>query len=106
LQNFPRREFGPSRRNRISSPVIRLDPNKGGSNVIGGGYGNRGKVYQKQGDNERAIIDWTEGLRLNPEYVDAYYNRGVANNDRGTMAAPLPTGPKPFGSIPARAVQA
>ena len=39
-----------------------------------------------KGDNDRAIADYTEVLRLNPNYADAYYNRGDAYDDKGDYA--------------------
>ena len=38
------------------------------------------------GQFERAIEDYTEAIRLNPEYAKAYYNRGQAYKDQGKKA--------------------
>jgi tetratricopeptide (TPR) repeat protein len=29
-------------------------------------------------DFEGAVVDFSQAMELNPEYVDAYYNRGIA----------------------------
>jgi len=41
-------------------------------------YYNRGINYSKKGDTDRAIADYTEAVRLDPKYADAYGNRGNA----------------------------
>jgi tetratricopeptide (TPR) repeat protein len=35
------------------------------------------------GDNKRAIADYNQALRLNPNLAQAYGNRGVARDDSG-----------------------
>ena len=39
---------------------------------------NRGNAYGDLGQFQRAIEDYDEAIRPNPEYADAYNNRGVA----------------------------
>ena len=41
-------------------------------------YFNRGAVFQKKGDYESAIADYTETIRIDPSSAKAYYNRGIA----------------------------
>ena len=41
-------------------------------------YFNRAVVFQKKGDNESAIADYTETIRIDPASAKAYYNRAVA----------------------------
>ena len=42
------------------------------------GYNKRGIAWSEKRDYERAIADYNEALRLNPQYHFAYYNRGNA----------------------------
>jgi tetratricopeptide (TPR) repeat protein len=41
-------------------------------------YGNRGLAYRMKGDNDRAIADYNEAIRLEPSNALAYNNRGAA----------------------------
>jgi tetratricopeptide (TPR) repeat protein len=41
-------------------------------------YFDRGLAYYNKGDYERTIADYTEAIRLDPNYASAYYNRGIA----------------------------
>jgi tetratricopeptide (TPR) repeat protein len=44
---------------------------------------NRGNANNLKGDPDRAIADYDEALRLEPELAMAYNNRGVAWRDKG-----------------------
>ena len=46
-------------------------------------YSNRGSAYQSKGDNDRAIADYNEAIRLDPKYAFAYNNRGNAYRAKG-----------------------
>lgn len=48
-------------------------------------YGNRGTAWHAKGDNDRAIADYSEAIRLNPKDVPAYNNRGTALRDKGDL---------------------
>jgi tetratricopeptide (TPR) repeat protein len=45
---------------------------------------NRGSTYQKKGDDDRAIADFNEAIRLNPNYALAFGNRGLAYQRKGS----------------------
>ncbi len=47
------------------------------------GYNKRGIAWSEKRDYDRAIADYTEALRLNPQYHFAYYNRGIAWRNKG-----------------------
>jgi tetratricopeptide (TPR) repeat protein len=47
--------------------VLRLNPNAGASV-----YGPRGHAYYRKRDYDRAIADYNEQIRLNPDDVGAY----------------------------------
>ena len=43
----------------------------------------RGVEKHNRGDHPGAIFDFTQAIRLQPDYAYAYYNRGVAYDDLG-----------------------
>ena len=46
-------------------------------------YCNRAFAYAAKKDNDRAIADYSEAIRLNPNLASAYYNRGNAYSHKG-----------------------
>jgi lipoprotein NlpI len=46
-------------------------------------YNNRAAAYRAKGDNDRAMADLNEAIRLNPKLAMAFNNRGAAYNERG-----------------------
>ena len=49
-------------------------------------YNSRGIAYYNKGDNDRAIADYNEALRLDPNYAAAYLGRGNAYYLKGDYA--------------------
>ena len=45
---------------------------------------NRGNAYVEKGEHDRAIIDYTFAIQLDPGYADAYDARGVAYTEKGS----------------------
>ena len=46
-------------------------------------YNNRGEVYYRKGEYDRAIADYDQALRLDADYADAYNYRGNAYYELG-----------------------
>ncbi|HZR86409.1 MAG TPA: tetratricopeptide repeat protein [Bradyrhizobium sp.] len=46
-------------------------------------YANRGNAYQAKGDQDRAIDDYNEAIRLNPKFANAFGGRGNAYQAKG-----------------------
>ena len=48
-------------------------------------FNNRGgaSAYHDKGDNDRAIADYNEAIRLDPKYAMAFHDRGIAYSDKG-----------------------
>lgn len=49
------------------------------------GYGERGYAYQAKGDNDRAIADYTESIRLDANNIAAFAARGIAYFTKGDV---------------------
>src|SRR5262249_15322843 len=49
-------------------------------------YNNRGIAYRRQNEFARAQADYTEAIRLNPQYDKAFYNRALLWTARGNSA--------------------
>src|SRR5262249_1166922 len=45
-------------------------------------YFKRGSAYRAKEDYDRAIMDYTEAIRLDPNSASAYNNRGLAYQDK------------------------
>ena len=43
----------------------------------------RGLACQEKGDYDKAIVEFTEAIRLDPKDADAYHNRGLAYGKKG-----------------------
>ena len=62
-------------------------------------YANRGLAYGKKGDYDKAIADYTEAIRLNPN-AEAYSNRGLAYRKKGDYDKAIADSPRPSGPNP------
>ena len=50
---------------------------------------NRGAAHKAQGDFTRAIADYDEAIRLDPQIADAFNNRGNSHQDQGDLAVAI-----------------
>jgi Flp pilus assembly protein TadD len=51
-----------------------------------GAYRNRGAIFQSKGQHERAISDFDEAIRPDPNGSIAFYNRGIVLRSLGQQA--------------------
>src|ERR1700738_1011008 len=49
-------------------------------------YNNRAAAYHERGANDRAIADYHEAIRLDPERARAFLGRGIDCSDKGDNA--------------------
>src|SRR5664279_1408888 len=45
----------------------------------------RGKAYRAKGNNDGAVRDFDEAIKIDPKNAEAYYNRGLTFRDRGEV---------------------
>jgi tetratricopeptide (TPR) repeat protein len=64
--------------------IIRLYPN-----AAAGAYLNRANIRRRQGDDEAALLEYAEALRIEPTFANAYCNRAVLLHDIGDLAGAL-----------------
>ncbi|HPS72829.1 MAG TPA: tetratricopeptide repeat protein [Bacteroidales bacterium] len=53
-------------------------------------YNNRGKYYREQGQPEKALADYNEMLRINPDDFNGFNSRGRLYFDRGDIDKAMP----------------
>lgn len=49
-------------------------------------FSNRGGAYENKGQHDRAIQDFDQAIRLNPNDAIAFYNRAIAKDEKGDTA--------------------
>jgi len=62
----------------------RYDPFKASLAVV---FFDRAHAFSKKGQDDHAIEDYDQAIRLNPQYAAAFYNRGLARQRKGDTAA-------------------
>jgi tetratricopeptide (TPR) repeat protein len=67
----------PSRENNSQ---VENNSQKSSEIATAGEYVNRGNENYRKGDYTSAITDYSEAIRINPNYADAYYWRGAAKS--------------------------
>ena len=73
-----------------------------GKTMRGVAYVARGLAWQKKGDLDRALADYTQAIKINPKDALAYNNRGMLWRERGNPTAPLPISRRPSPSTRCR----
>ncbi len=58
-----------------------IDAGKASSDAMAVTYFNRANAYGDTGDHDSAIADYTQSIKLRPDYVDSYFNRGLTHED-------------------------
>jgi tetratricopeptide (TPR) repeat protein len=61
---------------------MRLDPNFAAAY----NYNNRGAAYYNKGNYDKAIADFSQAIRLKPNFPDAFFNRGSADAKKGNKS--------------------
>lgn len=55
-----------------------IDAGKASSDALAIAHFTRGNALLDQGDNDGAIADYTQSIKLKPDYPDSFYNRGLS----------------------------
>src|SRR5439155_1493870 len=53
------------------------------TSILAAVFNNRGLAYKAKGDNDRAIQDYDQAIRLNPSFAEAFSNRGIVYAAKG-----------------------
>ena len=52
-------------------------------------YYHRGNIRYRLGDNQGAVVDYNEAVRINPNFAEAYTHRRNARDDLGDSQGAL-----------------
>ena len=66
-----------------TAEVVAATPQPTPEKLTAEDYFNRGVEKQEHGDLDGAFTDYTEAIRLDPQFAAAYHNRGKAWHDKG-----------------------
>jgi tetratricopeptide (TPR) repeat protein len=69
-----------------STPTVRHDPSARIPRYARA-YLNRSLTYSEKGDYDRAIVDYSKIIEINPQDACAHYDRGVAYVKKGEERA-------------------
>jgi lipoprotein NlpI len=67
---------------RISGCTASIQSGRWSGRGLAWAFNNRGLAYAKNGQYDRAIADYDQAIRLNPQDANAFNNRGVAYDDK------------------------
>jgi tetratricopeptide (TPR) repeat protein len=61
----------------VPNQAIQINKNWG-SRSLAEAYNNRGVAKMNLGDNQEAIADYNQAIKLKPDFAHAYYSRGLS----------------------------
>jgi tetratricopeptide (TPR) repeat protein len=95
---------------RIEGCTAVIESGKETPKILVIAYNNRGNAYTAKGEYDRAVQDYDQSIKLNPNYAKALNNRGVAYQKRVTtigrsktlmmQSSSIPTMPAPLQTAP------
>src|SRR5437588_673168 len=68
---------------RIAACASLIQSGPQDTNILIGALSFRGIAFRQKGDNDHAIQDFDQAIRLNAKFIDAYANRGAAYSAQG-----------------------
>lgn len=70
---------------KISGCTAMIQSRRYKGKELGHVFHNRGVYQQERGDLGRAIADFDQAIRLDPEFAPSFYSRGLAYKDKGKL---------------------